>query len=137
MRVAQIIANKVVNVIKVNDFEWAESHIDGTVVDVTSMSVKIGDHYEEGQFISVDSQTQYRTTFSPEELLGAFTTDEAFLAASSEVPEVQLQIKVLSFKRPVEIQASDDGYQNAINKLEAAKILTPDRAASLRLGIPL
>ena len=86
---------------------------------------------------TVEPETDYQTEFTPEELLGAFTTDEAFLAAASTVPEIQLQMKVLSFKRPVKIQASDDGYQNAINKLEAAGILTPDRAASLRLGIPL
>jgi hypothetical protein len=79
----------------------------------------------------------HKTEFSPKELYDSFTTDEALLALMSSNPAVVAQAQLLTVNRGVEVSASDAGYQSAINLLEAEGVLTADRAADYRQGIPL
>ena len=79
----------------------------------------------------------HKTEFSPKELYDSFTTDEALLALMSGNPAVVAQAQLLTVNRGVEVSASDAGYQSAIDLLETEGVLTADRAADYRQGIPL
>lgn len=77
--------------------------------------------------------------FKPVDLLNSFSTAEAFRAATiSETSDaIRYQMRVLSYKRDVDINYKDEEYIAAINTLESEGVLLPDRAASYRLGLPL
>ena len=137
MRIAKIINGHVVDIIKAGSVQWAIDNIGGPAqyIDIDDKVATIGDTYANGEFTRSEPEL-YQTTFTPDMLLAAFTSDEAFLAAGSLDESVQLQMKVLSYKRNIEIHADEEGYQNAIANLEANGILTPDRAAELRKGLP-
>ena len=77
--------------------------------------------------------------FKPVDLLNSFSTEEAFRAAAiSETSDaIRYQMRVLSYKRDVDINYKDDEYIAAINTLESEGVLLPDRAASYRLGLPI
>lgn len=81
----------------------------------------------------------HRTDFKPEDLLNSFSTAEAFRAAeiSETSAAIRHQMQVLSYKRDIDINYKDEEYIAAINTLESEGVLTPDRAASYRLGLPL
>jgi hypothetical protein len=79
----------------------------------------------------------HQTEFSPKELYDSFTTDEALLALMSSNPAVVAQAQLLTVNRGVTVSASDAGYQSAIDLLETEGVLTADRAADYRNGIPL
>lgn len=79
----------------------------------------------------------HKTSFSPKELLDAFTTAETFAAVESNHPLIQWQLKVLSLKRSVTINASDEGYQSAIALLHSEGVLTEERRDELLNGIPI
>jgi len=79
----------------------------------------------------------HQTEFSPKELYDSFTTDEALLALMSSNPAVVAQAQLLTVNRSVTVSASDAGYQSAIDLLETEGVLSADRAAEYRQGIPL
>ena len=79
----------------------------------------------------------HKTEFSPKELYDSFTTDEALLALKSANADVRVQAELLTVNRGVTVFASDAGYQSAIDLLETEGVLTADRAAEYRQGIPL
>jgi len=79
----------------------------------------------------------HKRQFSPKELYDSFTTDEALLALMSSNPAVVAQAQLLTVNRGVTVSASDAGYQSAIDLLETEGVLTADRAADYRNGIPL
>lgn len=79
----------------------------------------------------------HKTEFSPKELYDSFTTDEALLALMSSNPAVVAQAQLLTVNRGVKVSASDAGYQSAIDLLETEGVLTADRAADYRNGIPI
>jgi hypothetical protein len=79
----------------------------------------------------------HKTEFSPKELYDSFTTDEALLALMSSNPAVVAQAQLLTVNRGVTVSASDAGYQSAIDLLETEGVLTADRAADYRNGIPI
>lgn len=76
-------------------------------------------------------------TFSPSELLDAFTTEEAMKAETNTNPAVVAQMSLLGKKRNVIIEVDDEGYQNAIQLLESEGILTTERAAEFKAGLPI
>lgn len=78
-----------------------------------------------------------KQAFTPSELLDAFTTAETFAAVESNNPLIQWQLKVLSLKRSVTINASDEGYQSAIALLHSEGVLTDNRRDELLNGIPI
>jgi hypothetical protein len=79
----------------------------------------------------------HKTEFSPKDLYDSFTTDEALLALMSSSPAVVAQAQLLTVNRGVTISASEAGYQSAIDLLETEGVLTADRAADYRNGIPI
>jgi hypothetical protein len=79
----------------------------------------------------------HQTEFSPKELYDSFTTDEALLALKSANADVRAQVELLTVNRGVTVSASDAGYQSAIDLLETEGVLTADRAAEYRQGVPL
>ena len=79
----------------------------------------------------------HKRQFSPKELYDSFTTDEALLALKSTNADVKAQAQLLTVNRSVTVSASDAGYQSAIDLLETEGVLTADRAADYRNGIPL
>lgn len=87
----------------------------------------------------VTRQTTHTHDFKPVDLLNSFSTAEAFRAAAiSETSDaIRYQMRVLSYKRDVDINYKDEEYIAAINTLESEGVLLPDRAASYRLGLPL
>lgn len=122
---------------RINLSRPGEEPTDGDFIEETRPSgAVVRSHYFAPIVPPVDEILTHKTEFSPAELLNAFTTEEAFLAAGSTDPFIQRQMKVLSFKRSVTIQATDASYQNAINALEANGVLTAERAADLRPGLP-
>ena len=91
----------------------------------------------EYELIPPRPEPTHQEEFSPEELLNSFTTDEAFLAVGSSNADVVKQVNVLKLKRDIVINKDEAGYQSAINLLETEGVLTADRAADYRNGIPL
>lgn len=85
----------------------------------------------------VEPQPTHQTEFSPKELYDSFTTDEALLALTSSNPAVVAQAQLLTVNRGVTVSVNDAGYQSAIDLLETEGVLTADRAADYRQGIPL
>lgn len=79
----------------------------------------------------------HKEEFSPKELYDSFTTDEALLALMSSNPAVVAQAQLLTVNRGVTVSASDAGYQSAIDLLETEGVLTADRAADYRNGVPI
>lgn len=94
--------------------------------------------YAENEYeLVVEGSTTHKTKFSPKELYDSFTTDEALLALKSTNADVRAQAQLLTVNRGVEVSASDAGYQSAIDLLETEGVLTADRAADYRNGIPI
>jgi hypothetical protein len=91
-------------------------------------------HYHEP--VSIVEPT-HKTEFSPKELYDSFTSKEALLALRSSNSDVVTQAQLLSFNRGVIIQANDADYQSSINLLESDGVLSPERAAAYRSGIPI
>ena len=91
----------------------------------------------EYELIPPKPEPTHKEEFSPKELLNSFTTDEAFLAVGSSNADVIKQVNVLKLKRDIIINKDDAGYQSAINLLETESVLTADRAADYRNGLPL
>ena len=85
----------------------------------------------------VAPEPTHQTEFSPKELYDSFTTDEALLALMSSNPAVVAQAQLLTVNRGVIVSFNDAGYQSAIDLLETEGVLTADRAADYRQGIPL
>jgi hypothetical protein len=85
----------------------------------------------------VEPKLTHKTSFSPRELLNSFTTDETFLAVGSSNADVVKQVNVLKLKRDVIINKDDTGYQSAIDLLETEGVLSIERAADYRNGIPI
>jgi hypothetical protein len=85
----------------------------------------------------VEPKPTHKTSFSPRELLNSFTTDETFLAVGSSNADVVKQVNVLKLKRDVIINKDDTGYQSAIDLLETEGVLSIERAADYRNGIPI
>jgi len=79
----------------------------------------------------------HKTEFSPKELYDSFTTDEALLALMSSNPAVVAQAQLLTVNRGITVSVNDTGYQSAIDLLETEGVLSADRAAEYRQGIPL
>lgn len=79
----------------------------------------------------------HKTTFSPSELYNSFTADEAIASFAHSNPAVVAQAQLLSVGRDVSISVDDAGYQSAINLLETEGVLTDERAADLRQGLPI
>lgn len=84
-----------------------------------------------------DPAPTHKTTFSPSELYNSFTADEAIASLAHSNPAVVAQAQLLSVGRDVSISVEDAGYQSAINLLESEGILTAERAADLRQGLPI
>lgn len=82
------------------------------------------------------SRPRGRDSFTPTELYHAFTSDEAIAAFASSNPAVTAQAHLLAVGRDVEVSISDDGYQSAIDLLETDGVLSAERAAAFRLGLP-
>ena len=85
----------------------------------------------------VEPQPTHKTSFFPEELLDSFTTPEIFLAEGSSNADVVKQFNVLKMKRNIIINKDGSGYQSAIDLLETEGILSIERAADYRNGIPI
>lgn len=79
----------------------------------------------------------HKATFSPSELYNSFTADEAISSLAHSNPAVVAQAQLLSVGRDVSINVDDAGYQSAINLLETEGILTEERAADFRQGLPI
>ena len=113
---------------------------DGALVNTVAGSLEFvqqvypGHEYE---LIPPRPAPTHKTEFSPKELYDSFTTDEALLALMSSNPSVVAQAQLLTVNRGVEVSASDAGYQSAIDLLETEGVLTADRAADYRNGIPI
>jgi hypothetical protein len=114
---------------------------DGVVVNpaVSGTLEAIQNAYPDHEYELIPPRPEptHKEEFSPEELLNSFTTDEAFLAVGSLNSDVIKQFNVLKLKRDIIINKDDAGYQSAINLLEAEGVLTADRAADYRNGIPI
>lgn len=113
---------------------------DGVLVNTVEASLDFlhaayPDH--EYELVQPAPKPTHKTEFSPKELYDSFTTDEALLALMSSNPAVVAQAQLLTVNRSVEVSASDAGYQSAIDLLEAEGVITADRAADYRNGIPL
>ena len=91
----------------------------------------------EYELVQPAPQPTHKAEFSPKELYDSFTTDEALLALKSTNADVRAQAQLLTVNRGVEVSADDAGYQSAIDLLETEGVLTADRAADYRQGIPL
>jgi hypothetical protein len=91
----------------------------------------------EYELIPPRPEPTHKTEFSPKELYDSFTTDEALLALMSSNPAVVAQAQLLTVNRGVTVSFNDAGYQSAIDLLETESVLTADRAAEYRQGIPL
>ena len=89
------------------------------------------------ELLRAEPAPTHQTEFSPKELYDSFTTDEALLALKSTNADVRAQAQLLTVNRGVTVSASDAGYQSAIDLLETEGVLTADRAADYRNGIPL
>jgi hypothetical protein len=85
----------------------------------------------------VEPKLTHKTSLTPRELLNSFTTDETFLAVGSSNADVVKQVNVLKLKRDVIINKDDTGYQSAIDLLETEGVLSIERAADYRNGIPI
>lgn len=92
-----------------------------------------GHDYEKIQRPQQSSVTQ---SFTPRELYHAFTSDEAIAAFASSNPAVTAQARLLAVGRDVKVSIDDTGYQSAIDLLESDGVLSADRAAAFRLGLP-
>jgi len=79
----------------------------------------------------------HKTEFSPWELYCSFTPDEILLAKGHSDPAIVLQAALLAEGRDVVINSADASYQSTVDKFEAAGVITADRAADYRQGIPL
>ena len=91
----------------------------------------------EYELIPPRPEPTHKTEFSPKELYDSFTTDEALLALKSTNADVKAQAELLTVNRGVTVSASDAGYQSAIDLLETEGVLTADRAADYRNGVPI
>lgn len=103
--------------------------------DLEFLHVAYPDH--EYELVPPKPKPTHKEEFSPKELYDSFTTDEALLALMSSNPAVVAQAQLLTVNRDVIVSASDAGYQSAIDLLETEGVLTADRAADYRQGIPL
>jgi hypothetical protein len=92
-----------------------------------------GHDYEK---IQRSRQSSGKQSFSPAELYHAFTSDEAIAAFASTNPAVVAQAHLLAVGRNVSVSIDDAGYQSAINLLESDGVLSADRAAAFRPGLP-
>ena len=107
--------------------------------------ISASEEYMESNYISYERlpddilgpEPTHKTEFSPKELYDSFTSKEALLALRSSNPDVVTQAQLLSFNRGVTIQSSDADYQSSIDLLETEGVLTPERAADYRNGIPI
>jgi hypothetical protein len=103
--------------------------------DLDFLQTAYPDH--EYELIPPAPKPTHKTEFSPKELYDSFTTDEALLALMSSNPAVVAQAQLLTVNRGVTVSFDDAGYQSAIDLLETEGVLTADRAADYRQGIPL
>ena len=103
--------------------------------DLEFLQTAYPDH--EYELIPPAPKPTHKTEFSPKELYDSFTTDEALLALMSSNPAVVAQAQLLTVNRGVTVSFDDAGYQSAIDLLETEGVLTADRAADYRQGIPL
>lgn len=113
---------------------------DGILVNTVVGSLKdIQEVYPDHEYELIPPRPKptHKKEFSPEELLNSFTTDEAFLAVGSSNADVVKQVNVLKLKRDIIINKDGAGYQSAIDLLETEGVLTADRAADYRNGLPL
>ena len=85
----------------------------------------------------VEPRPTHKTEFSPKELYDSFTTGEALLALKSANADVRAQVELLTVNRGVTVSVNDAGYQSAMDLLETEGVLTADRAAEYRNGIPI
>lgn len=79
----------------------------------------------------------HRTEFSPKELYDSFTSEEVILAKVSSDPAIVAQAELLAEGRDVVIKSTDASYQSTVDQFEAAGVITADRAAEYRQGLPL
>jgi hypothetical protein len=91
----------------------------------------------EYELIPPRPEPTHKTEFSPKDLYDSFTTDEALLALMSSNPAVVAQAQLLTVNRGVTVSVNDAGYQSAIDLLETEGVLTADRAADYRNGVPI
>jgi len=93
--------------------------------------------YTNYEYLGPDPDSTNKTEFSPKELYNSFTPDEILLAKVNSDPAIVAQAALLAEGRDVVINSTDAGYQSAIDRFEAAGVITADRAADYRQGIPL
>jgi len=113
---------------------------DGVLVNTVKGSLEFvqevyPDH--EYELIPPRPELTHKTEFSPKELYDSFTTDEALSALKSTNADVRAQAELLTVNRGITVSVNDTGYQSAIDLLETEGVLTADRAASYRQGVPL
>ena len=94
------------------------------------------EHYVDYLLIDPPEIPDFQTEFSSVELRDSFTTDEALLALVSPSDAIRAQAQLLMVGRPINHSVDDEGYQSMINGLEDGNVLTAERAASYRLGVP-
>ena len=110
-----------------------EAPVDGDIIQETEGSFVITRSY--GEPIDVILPT-HKERFSAIELRDSFTTDEALLALVSPSDAIRAQAQLLMVGRPISYVYDDANYQSMINGLEDGNVLTAERAASYRLGVP-
>jgi hypothetical protein len=110
---------------------------DGIEVNRISASEEfMQEHYADYLLIDPPEIPDFQTEFSSVELRNSFTTDEALLALVSPSDAIRAQAQLLMVGRPINHSVDDEGYQSMINGLEDGNVLTAERAASYRLGVP-
>lgn len=85
----------------------------------------------------VEPEPTHLTEFSPKELYNSFTAEEIILAKVSSDPAIVAQAELLAEGRDVVINSTDASYQSTVDQFEAAGVITADRAAEYRQGLPL
>ena len=79
----------------------------------------------------------HKTEFTPRELYNSFTPQEIILAKIHSDPSIVAQAALLAEGRDVIINSADADYQSTVDQFEAAGVITVERAAEYRQGIPL
>ena len=91
----------------------------------------------EYELVQPAAQPTHKEEFSPKELYNSFTAEEVILAKVSSDPAIVAQAELLAEGRDVVINSEDASYQSTVDQFEAAGVITADRAASYRQGLPL
>jgi uncharacterized Rossmann fold enzyme len=76
-------------------------------------------------------------TANTNDSVSSTTADEIILARMSSNSAIVAQVELLADGRDVIINVSDAGYQSTVNLFESEGVITAERAAEYRQGIPL